>query len=1168
MSNLIRIFDNIGFKFLINNDGQIQQLSEINNFNLLENHHIGYDIPYIARNNEKRIYETGIGEIIVVNGNICVNRKEIIKSSSGNKKIDFPNSGNEFFVFANQSSFDKALNNTIVINDSVRLQPVSALYIADPSSDSITVYLPPLEQSNNLIIEFKLVESKSSLLVKQENNSLVCLVNSSNNYVRLASTRQDWVVLNNTPPERLQTQSSNNDKDSFSILSSTQISNAELYWEDNTQRILIGADSASAADTIIPTSGLYPFIINNNNYSSDFIVYGSGSKNRNFFFANDGRIGLNIPTGSSPQTLFHIVNTGCSQGIRLENRSQCYPANMTLFHKPVADITADTKISQINLSAKNSAGIEKNYSRIESRAVSTTSGSEKGALDIVVISGSSEIKTVNTNTDSTTIGYSNQKLTLNNSGSSILSNSGASLVINPNNIVLNASDSIVLNTRFINTTGTISPTNIRSDNVFISNISPNSILTVGPSGKIMAGSGALSVTNGGSIRISVPENKLLSTTSDGSITGIYSLDDYFLTEQDIIWNKFPSRVASICLRQLTFSSPLSSDEFAQGDQIALSSSGNTYYRYITSLDLSAENINGLLIDEALPNADIVSVDVYSITKGGYLSIQKHTASGTVNDSSSNILSIRPLTDTVFNAGKKDINFEVYGTNEEPALLVKANTGRIAVPSGRYYNFATKRNDIFPTVILGSNGSGISNGYSSANYNYDISTDRNLFSGILSSVGTNGTPSFYGTYDQNGNAAEWVEKPNQIEFMDSEEYVAGGSYLTAHDDTIGPSGLKAIQLLPRSGCFEDVGFRVSSLYGVNDPITIANNPTGLQMVFTSVGNSQNIPDKGLYIKSISSSNVTSYTKVVVPRLGSVNNSYRISKYEVTNNQYCKFLNAVAKNNDNYSLYNTKMSTEDSGGILRISDQGYVYSSKTNMGDKPVVFVNYISVIRFINWLNNGAPLTVLDGNVDLTINTGAYRINVVGDNSFAIRKVSTAKYSLPDLHQWHKAAYYEPIDAPTMAGSSVVAVNSNEPKLLASGTNITTGQQSQVFANLTVSGWLYVDHLVVGDGSIASSPLSFTNLTDNTTTTTTDGQGNDVTTAPTSALTALYTNKGSIISISSVTCVGSGCDFNGKPLRLSDDGIDLCTDDVANPKDPTEIPWWCDSNNNGPGWFIL
>jgi hypothetical protein len=1161
MSNLIRVFDNIGFKFLLNKDGYIQPLSEINNFNLLENHHIGYDIPYIARNNSKQIYEAGVGEVIVVDGTILVKRKQIIKSSNSNKFNDFPNSGNEFFVFANQSSFDKGLNNTIVIDKDSRLDPVSALYIVDSAQD-VNVTLPPVSQADNLIIEFKLLSRDGSLCIKKDNQSIACTLSSSNNYVRLASTRQDWVVLNSAPPEKIQAQSTNGDPDAFSILSD-QINTSDIYWDAPSKRVFIGGNSESLANTIIPTSGLYPFVVNNLNYSSDFLVYGSGTKDRNFFFAYDGRIGLNIPTGSRPLTLFHIVNTGCQQGIRLENRSQCYPANITLFHKPIADVPNDTKISQINLAAKNSVGVEKNYGRIEARALVVASGSEKGAVDIVVISGGSEIKTLNSNTDSTTLGYSNQKLVLTNAGSSVLSNSNANISVDTNAVVVTA-PSITLNSVGISSTGTIIA-NIRTDNITIPNISPSSILTVNPSGKVVAGS--VSLTDGGSLRISVPDNKLLSTTNNGSITGIYSLDDYFLTERSIMWDKFDNRTATICLRQLTFPSPISSTEFALGDQIALSSSGSTYYRYVTEIDLSGDNINGLLIDEPLSNADITSVDTYSVTKGGYLTIQTSVPDGIINDSSSNILSIRPSKDTIFNAGKKDINFEVYGTNEEPALLIKANTGRVSVPSGKYYSFATRRNDIFPIVVLSGNGSGISNGYSSANYYYDNTTDRNLFSGVLSSVGSNGTPSFYGTYDQNGNAAEWVEKPNQIEFSDSEEYAAGGSYLTTDNSTIGPSGLKGIQLLPRSGCFEDVGFRLASSYGVTDLSTVANNSNGLQLSFSLVGNTANIPDSnGLYIKSLSNT----YIKQVIPKLGLVNTSYRISKYEITNSQYCKFLNAVATNNDNYNLYNSQMSSQRSGGILRVSDQGYVYSTKSNMANKPVVYVNYVSAIRFINWVNNGASATVSDANVDATINNGAYRVNPIGNDSFIIKRLSTAKYWLPDLNQWHKSAYYEPIDAPSIAGSSAVAVNSSIPKLLASGTDLTTGQQSQVFANLTVSGWLYVDHLVIGDGSIASSPLSFTNLSDNTTTTTppVDGQTTDTTSTPTSALTSLYTNKGSIISISSVSCVGSGCDFDGKPLRLGADGADLCVDDTASPKDPTEIPWWCDNKNNGPGWFIL
>ena len=47
-------------------------------------------------------------------------------------------------------------------------------------------------------------------------------------------------------------------------------------------------------------------------------------------------------------------------------------------------------------------------------------------------------------------------------------------------------------------------------------------------------------------------------------------------------------------------------------------------------------------------------------------------------------------------------------------------------------------------------------------------------------------------------------------------------------------------------------------------------------------------------------------------GSVGYEYQIGKYEVTNNQYCEFLNAVATT-DTYNLYNSQMGSNLSGGM---------------------------------------------------------------------------------------------------------------------------------------------------------------------------------------------------------------------------------------------------------------
>ena len=65
------------------------------------------------------------------------------------------------------------------------------------------------------------------------------------------------------------------------------------------------------------------------------------------------------------------------------------------------------------------------------------------------------------------------------------------------------------------------------------------------------------------------------------------------------------------------------------------------------------------------------------------------------------------------------------------------------------------------------------------------------------------------------------------------------------------------------------------------------------------------------------------------VGGVDYTYRISKYEVTNNQYSTFLNAVAGLGDPHGLYNTNMAG-DYGGITRsgsgTSADPYVYVTK--------------------------------------------------------------------------------------------------------------------------------------------------------------------------------------------------------------------------------------------------
>lgn len=136
-------------------------------------------------------------------------------------------------------------------------------------------------------------------------------------------------------------------------------------------------------------------------------------------------------------------------------------------------------------------------------------------------------------------------------------------------------------------------------------------------------------------------------------------------------------------------------------------------------------------------------------------------------------------------------------------------------------------------------------------------------------------------------------------------------------------------------------------------------------------------------------------------GRVDYRYRIGKYEVTNAQYCEFLNAVADADPN-GLYNERMGGgwNDMGGISRIGDAGsYTYSVRTNRGDRPVNYVSWYDTLRFANWLHNGQFTGAQD---DSTTEDGAYDMSL---GSSVVRKPG-AQVFLPSEDEWYKVAYYK------------------------------------------------------------------------------------------------------------------------------------------------------------------
>ncbi|MGD0463524.1 MAG: SUMF1/EgtB/PvdO family nonheme iron enzyme [Tepidisphaeraceae bacterium] len=132
-------------------------------------------------------------------------------------------------------------------------------------------------------------------------------------------------------------------------------------------------------------------------------------------------------------------------------------------------------------------------------------------------------------------------------------------------------------------------------------------------------------------------------------------------------------------------------------------------------------------------------------------------------------------------------------------------------------------------------------------------------------------------------------------------------------------------------------------------------------------------------------------------GSIDYTYQISKYDVTNSQYVQFLNAVDPTGANsLGLYTTGETSNAVEGVAfnSAAADDSKYSVETGKGNQPVVFVSWDDAARFVNWLSNGQGSGGTESGVyDMTQTTPT--------------RATNSTYFIPTENEWYKAAYYDP-----------------------------------------------------------------------------------------------------------------------------------------------------------------
>ena len=282
-------------------------------------------------------------------------------------------------------------------------------------------------------------------------------------------------------------------------------------------------------------------------------------------------------------------------------------------------------------------------------------------------------------------------------------------------------------------------------------------------------------------------------------------------------------------------------------------------------------------------------------------------------------------------------------------------------------------------------------------------------GSVTDVGSNGGPSYYGTFDQGGNVREIMHSGSIAtvamrggNFASDDQLV--NTYRSSQTPTAEAPGF-GFRLSSRENIGKSYPLTFNSTTGITasgsvihgfqlgDPLKFAND-TGLPVALSS-GVTYYVKATGSTTFSVGTGNggaaisviaVNGTTSAYSPYdyssfvrvensgnnanagYGAVNYNYRIGKFEVTNDEYVEFLNAVARddhdaannfvNNVDMGLYSLLMETEaPNNGISRnASFPDYYYAALRGMNKKPVVFVSYMDAARYANWLHNGKPVS--------------------------------------------------------------------------------------------------------------------------------------------------------------------------------------------------------------------
>lgn len=503
-------------------------------------------IPYYIQHNTLNEWEIGLGividnlgqDVLVRSSNISYPETIVYASSNNNQAVSFSAGSKTVRSVISSERINHGGNNFVARSSNFIADTIQTTYGILSSGSTVTAQLPSASGNDNLVLSFRILNgSTDNVIITASGSQNIdgassVILKPIQKYTSLISDGSSWYQLNrDIEVDAAGLPIGNNGNIQFKVSSTEFGGSNQLHWDDNDKNLLLGSDSPTSANVIIPATSGQNIIFNKQSYDSNFQVKGTGT-NQLFFDASTGRLGLNT---SSPSTILHIIGRCANDTMRLESSTSCATGvSLTLYHNPSNGSQIGDNPATINLAGRNSNGQQINYAQIKSRILGTNINSTSGELIFSVDVSGVSTNILTTHPRKTIIGLGSQSNDLDNVIiGSLSNNSGISNIVIGNNSYVSGitSSNNILFGNSTNYSGSGSILGSHNSNVFGSRafvlgssntVNSNDIIILGSSttssGNFIVVNGRNNTLTGSYITVAGGDNTITSSLS-GAIYG-------------------------------------------------------------------------------------------------------------------------------------------------------------------------------------------------------------------------------------------------------------------------------------------------------------------------------------------------------------------------------------------------------------------------------------------------------------------------------------------------------------------------------------------------------------------------------------------------------------------------------------------------------------------------